>query len=145
MSSKFPHGQPWRLEATRTLRYLPRLRLTGRSMAYMPRRSLHPPQRSRQEFLRINFMAHSRIKDKSVNLRFLIFILLLLTHGVSGALKDTREKQRHKAVCNHHGSEIEEKEEIFPLVSNSKKQKMEDKSKHADLAIHYNARPPEVY
>ena len=86
MSSKFPHGQPWRLEATRTLQYLPPLQLTGRSMAYMPRRSLHPPQRLRWEFSRKNPLAHSRIKVKSVNLRCLIFTFLLLTHGISGAL-----------------------------------------------------------
>ena len=145
MSSKFSHGQPWRLEATRTLRYLPRLRLTGRSMAYMPRQSLHPPQRLRQDFLRINSMAHSRIKDKSVNLRCLIFIFLLLTHGVSRALKDTREELRHNPFRRHHGSEMEEKEERFPLVSNSKKHKMENKSKYGDLAIPYTPWPPEFY
>ena len=95
-------------------------------------------------------MAHSRIKDKSVNLRCLIFIFLLLTHGVSGALKDTREELRHNLYRRQHGSEMEEKEERFPLVSNSKKHKMENKSKYDDLlssilGIPHTPRPPEGY
>ena len=89
MLSKFPHVQPWRLDATKTLQYLPWLRLTGCSMAYMPRRSLNPPRRLWCEFLRRNSMVYSRSNEKFANLRCLIFTLLLLTQVISSrALTD---------------------------------------------------------
>ena len=94
-------------------------------------------------------MAHSQIKDESVNLRCLIFIFLLLTHGVSGALEDTREELRHNLYRHQHGSEMEEKEERFPF-SNSNKHRMENKSRYGDLfssilAIPHTPRPSEGY
>ena len=59
MPSKFPHHQPWRLVATRTLQYLPRLLLIDRPMAYMPRRNRHPTRRLRRELFCRNSMGYS--------------------------------------------------------------------------------------
>ena len=117
MPSKIPHGQPWWLDATRTLRYLPRLQLTGRSMAYMPRQSLHPLRRLRRERFWRNSMVYSGSNDEFANLRRLIFTLLFLIKVIpSGALKDISDELNHDLQC-HHRSGVDDKEDNFPLLT----------------------------
>ena len=135
MPSKFPHGQPWRLEATRTLRYLPRLRLIGRSMAYMPRRSRHPTRRLQRELFCRNSMGYSRSNDEFANLRRLIFMLLFLIIVIpSEALKGISDERNHDDHHCHHGSKVEDMEDRFLLSNGS-----------MDLRISHNWHPPESY
>ena len=135
MPSKFPHRQPWRLEATRTLRYLPWLRLIGHPMAYMPRRNRHPTRRLWRELFCRNSMGYSRSNDEFANLLRLIFMLLfLITVIPSEALKGISDERNHDDHHCHHGSKVEDMEDRFLLSNGS-----------MDLIISHNRHPPEGY
>ena len=134
MPSKFPHRQPWQLVATRTLQYLPRLRLIGRPMAYMPRRNRHPNRRLWRELFCQNSMGYSRSNDEFANLRRQIFMLLFLIIAIpSEALKGISDERNHNKHHCHHGSKVEVMEDRF--VSNGS----------TDFIISHNRHPPEGY
>ena len=63
-------------------------------------------------------MVYSQSNDEFVNLWRLIFTLLFLIKVISsGALKEISDELNHDLHRHHHGSEVEDKEDNFPLLN----------------------------
>jgi len=48
----------------------------------------------------------------------------------SGALKEISDELNHDLHRHHHGSEVEDKEDNFPLLNNSREHEIDGKSKY---------------
>ena len=71
-------------------------------------------------------MVYSRSNDEFANLRRLIFMLLFLIIVIlSEALKGISDERNHD-LHRHHGSGVDDKEDNFPLLNDSREHEFDE-------------------